>query len=216
MSFSSLNTPSGATGLSPHDEDEWLRLRNVVARERGFWFGALFAESGLGLPEIWTRTASFLRAGGRRQEIIEATTPEDLGAAVDRVLESDDLDVGLWWIVARHPFDIGATAEAWQRGWRDAIVALNRRRDTLRRDHRHGLVLVGPPDLLRLLATDAVDLWSIRTFVADLLGAPVFWEGRADPSQPKYTPTRGRSRDLRADLAERLARDRRTARRRAG
>ena len=74
------------TGLTVADEQTWLRLRNHVARERGFWFGVLFTGTRLGLNELARRCEGFLVGQGRSLTRRFTVTPADLRAAIDEVV----------------------------------------------------------------------------------------------------------------------------------
>lgn len=152
-----------AEGLSIADEQVWLRLRNHVAREKGFWFGAIFASSTYGLDELARRASWFLGGQSRELRRIVASSPDELTAAVSDVLNGS-LVGGLIWIEATRLED------SWAAAWAESLTALNRRRDTMRRELGGGLLLVGPPGLRRQLASQAVDLWSVRSFTAELAG----------------------------------------------
>ena len=152
-----------AEGLSIADEQVWLRLRNHVAREKGFWFGAIFASSTYGLDELARRASWFLGGQSRELRRIVASSPDELTAAVSDVLNGS-LVGGLIWIEATRLED------SWAAAWAESLTALNRRRDTMRRELGGGLLLVGPPGLRRQLASQAVDLSSVRSFTAELAG----------------------------------------------
>ena len=152
-----------AEGLSIADEQVWLRLRNHVAREKGSWFGAIFASSTYGLDELARRAPWFLGGQSRELRRIVASSPDELTAAVSDVLNGS-LVGGLIWIEATRLED------SWAAAWAESLTALNRRRDTMRRELGGGLLLVGPPGLRRQLASQAVDLSSVRSFTAELAG----------------------------------------------
>ena len=170
--MSDLGARPTGSGLSVADEATWLRLRNVVARERGFWFGAVFVPDARGLAELQRRTSSFVTGSGREQRVRVARQPDDLREIVVELLAAEPGTAGLWWIVATGSLADGdGEPSDWYSAWVSAVTALNRRRDAMRATLQGGLMLVGPPGLLRILATRAVDLWSVRTFTAELTGA---------------------------------------------
>ena len=170
--MSDLGAQPTESGLSVADEATWLRLRNVVARERGFWFGALFVTDERRLAELQRRTSSFVTGSGREQRVGVAARPGDLRDVVAELLSAEPGAAGLWWIVATGSLATGhGEPSDWYSAWVSAVTALNRRRDAMRATLHGGLMLVGPPGLLRILATRAVDLWSVRTFTAELARA---------------------------------------------
>jgi hypothetical protein len=174
-----LTAAEPTSALSAHDEAEWLRLRNTIVRERAFWLGVLLAESPLGVHQVVTRADELLASTGAYQWVSRPSNPEEMADATARLLAGTET-VGLVWIIATAPFDIGEAGAVWERAWLQTVQALNRQRDTLRCEHPHGVVLVGPPGLLRVLATEAVDLWSVRSFVGELASDPVITERPAD------------------------------------
>ncbi len=60
------------------------------------------------------------------------------------------------------------TREAWEPAWKHCAARLNLVRDGLAAHFSTPLLLVGPPWIRELLRDNAPDLWSVRSFVADL------------------------------------------------
>ncbi len=195
--------------LSPHDEEEWLRLRRQIQLEQGFWLGFVFALSSHEAKVFRQRVTLELSARDQNIEIYAPDTPEALTAALPWLLSPERRQAHFVWIESMSADAYGSSETPWALAWDWLFLRMNERREALRRHLPGALVIVAPPTVKPRLRDAAPDLWSIRSIVAELEGGtagfpsaplpfqsvveedsqqeapdPIFWKQEADRRAP--------------------------------
>ena len=165
-------SPTRDLVLGSQAEGEWQRLRQQLEFADGFWLGFLFSPHPGVTRTFRRRTETFLRGRLLPLNPLVAETAEEIPDLLPQlfgVAESED-HPPLVWIEAAGVDLAGAGGRGpapWARAWDDLLLRLNERRERLRRHLRHGLILVGHPDMKPRTRNAAPDLWSIRSLVLE-------------------------------------------------
>src|SRR5215208_1811215 len=116
-------------------DDAWLELRPHFELAAGFWLAFVFTDR-LGVAETLVRRAqAILASEGRSQRVHTPKSTDALQPLAHAVGRASPTHLGAEWVIA--PTLPVAS-------WEQLLLALNRRRDAIRRSLAGGLILVAP------------------------------------------------------------------------
>ena len=146
-------------------ETIWRDLRQHLEWTIGFALILLFTRHPGPVATLRQRLEDGLRLRTQRLYDLTPETPDQTRGLVAEILDETPPDSGPVWIeLWRNPSD-----PDWRkaRGW--LLHRLNERRFLLERDLRAPLILVLPAEARGHFYVDAPDLWTIRSFTAELV-----------------------------------------------
>lgn len=171
--------------MTSHDDDR-ARLRFHLELQDGFWFALVAADDRAARDRLREEARGWAEAGG--VAFLDHAL-DDAGSVPDLVGRLGRARDGLQWVIADARGDPAPVAEE---AVGRLLMALNERREALRRGLRGGLVVEGPSRAKVLLRNLAPDLFSIRSCIvepagpsAEVHGDAPWWlgEGLVDRSQ---------------------------------
>jgi tetratricopeptide (TPR) repeat protein len=147
--------------VGTQQDDARARLRFHLEMQEGFWFALSVADDRLAREALRAEAEGWAAELGRAFHL-HLRTAEALPELAVRL--ADDARTGVHWVVtdaAEQP------AKAFEEAAGLFLMALNERREALRRKLRAGLVVEGPARLKVLLRNLAPDLFSVRACVLE-------------------------------------------------
>ncbi|MGI8575782.1 MAG: hypothetical protein ACR2MA_10690 [Egibacteraceae bacterium] len=178
------------TDAPPTVEAAWERLWAQLKLSEGFWLGYHFTSDVGAVRELQERSRRVLRGEARGVEARQVNNPNDLLEALPWLLRSRSAATGVVWLVG-----VSGDFRGWISAWGGLLRRLNERRDTLPVALPCGLVLVAPRPVLPVARDTAADLWSLRSFLAEVR------MGTAQHTQPFREPPVARSGEDHGDGA---------------
>lgn len=147
------------------DLDElWTALEPHIEWPEGLTLILLFADNPAPINDLRERAESLVRDSGRTLFMLAPQTVDQLSSVLGSVLVRPADQVRALWIELWR----GSGGAGWDHAVGDILQRLNERRAALERVLRRPTVLVLPTSFRTRVHVLAPDLWTIRSFTADL------------------------------------------------
>jgi hypothetical protein len=156
-------------------DELWATLEPHIDWPEGLALILLFAGDAASVDDLRCRAQAALSRDGRTLRVLTPHDNQAVPALLGELLDPPTAEVGAIWV------------ELWRDGNSRSSVAellelLNERRRVLEREVGRPTVLVLPADLRSQVYVFAPDLWTIRSFTAELPSPPIFTGGEPVPA----------------------------------
>ncbi len=145
---------------------EWRHLLDHLRLLDGFGLLLVLAPEQAGAEVCRRALQRHLAEQGRALHSVQLHLQEPSGTLGDQLLQAElPTDTGAVWVSAPEA-ESASYEDPVRQLWRNALAALNPRRNPLRRQLGVPLIFAGPPWLQEVCREAAPDLWSIRDTIA--------------------------------------------------